>query len=62
MIAEGEHEEIDLTKYISDSVPIYIVPNINSEGPRILPKPPILKNDYRVKILTNPAKLSIQGK
>jgi hypothetical protein len=51
-----------LTKHLSDTTPIFIIPNINSEGPRILPKPPILKNDYRAKVLTNPARLSLQGK
>lgn len=62
MIAGGEHDPIDLKKAISDTLPIFIVPHINSEGPRILPKPPILRHFYNAKVLTNPAKLSIEGK
>ena len=42
--------------------PVYIVPHMDSEGPRILPKIPVLKNDYNVRITTNPARFSIHGK
>lgn len=62
MISDGVHQEIDLKKEISDIIPIFIVPNINSEGPRILPKVPILKNYYNAKVVSNPARFCIQGK
>lgn len=62
LIAEGDHEEVDLKKEFGDNVPVFIVPNINSEGPRILPKPPILKHFYNAKVVTNPARFLVHGK
>lgn len=46
MIGDGEHDKIDIQKEIGEETPVFIIPNINSEGPRILPKLPILKHDY----------------
>lgn len=62
MISEGQHEEIDLKKEFEDKTFVFIIPHINSEGPRILPKPPIVKNFYNAKVVTNPARFSIEGK
>jgi hypothetical protein len=62
MIGDGEHDKIDIQKEIGEETPVFIIPNINSEGPRILPKLPILKHDYNSKVVTNPAKFSIHGK
>ena len=40
---------------------IFLVPHLNSQGPRILPKIPILRDDFNAKVLSNPARLSIHG-
>ena len=61
MLADATHEEINIKLYFP-SVQVYIIPHINSEGPRILPKLPLLKNNYGCTLLTNPAKFSIYGK
>lgn len=37
------------------------MPHLNSEGPRILPKIPILRHDYNARILSNPARISVHG-
>jgi hypothetical protein len=39
-----------------------LIPHINSEGPRLLPKIPVLKHNFNAKVLNNPAKMSIHGK
>ena len=42
---------------------VYLVPHIASDGPRMLPKLPLLKAGILgSKILTNPAKLSLEGR
>ena len=61
-MADEGHSKVDIKKEIGEEIPVYIVPHINSEGPRILPKIPVMKNDYNTKIVTNPARFSIQGK
>lgn len=64
MMCEKDHDQgpMDLKKDLTDSSPIYLIPHINSEGPRILPKIPVLRNDYNVKVTSNPARFSIQGR
>lgn len=64
MMAEKGHDDvaIDLKKELGDGWPIYLIPHINSEGPRILPKIPVLRHDYNVKVTSNPARFSIQGR
>ena len=42
---------------------VYLVPHIASDGPRILPKLPLLKASILgAKILTSPSKLSLEGR
>ena len=42
---------------------VYVVPHISADGPRLLPKLPLLKTKIPgVKVLTNPAKISLEGK
>lgn len=59
---ENSHEDIDLKLWFK-GVAIFVIPHANSDGPRLLPKIPIIKNNFNVtKVLTNPAKFSIYGK
>ena len=39
-----------------------LVPHVNSDGPRLLPKIPLLKMDFNAKVLPNPCKISVDGK
>jgi len=58
--AEG-HESIDLGVWFKCK--IYLIPHISSEGPKFLPKLPLMK--IRVPgatILTNPARISLEGR
>jgi hypothetical protein len=62
MLDDVEHEEVDLKVWFK-KIPIFIVPHMNSEGPRLLPKIPILKKNFNAtKVLTNPARFSIYGR
>ena len=61
MLSDQKHEEIDMKSWFSGHI-VYLIPHINSEGPRILPKVPVLKNQYHCKVLSNPARLTIHGK
>ncbi len=62
MLDEGEHEEVDLKIWFK-GVSTFVIPHINSEGPRLLPKIPILKKNFNAtKVLNNPAKFSMYGR
>lgn len=62
MLDEGEHEEIDLRSWLKGPH-IFVVPHLNNDGPRLLPKVPVMKKKFNAtKILTNPAKFSIYGR
>ena len=58
MLAPAQSVEMDLNKEL-DGVPVYLIPHINSEGPRMLPKPPLLRHNYNVTVLTNPCRMGI---
>ena len=61
MLSAETHEPINLGVWLKCKV--YLVPHIASDGPRILPKLPILKvGIIGAKILTNPARLSLEGR
>ena len=62
LLLSGEDQEsIDLGVWFKCKT--FLIPHINSEGPRVLPKLPILKASFgSARILTNPAKLSIEGR
>jgi len=62
MLDENGHEDIDLKLWFKGTT-IFVIPHAHSDGPRLLPKVPIIKNNFNPsKILTNPAKFSIYGK
>jgi hypothetical protein len=42
---------------------VYLIPHISADGPRFLPKIPMLKNrNVGAKVLTNPVKMSLEGR
>lgn len=58
MLSDEPQENIDFSIWLKCKV--YLVPHISSEGPRLLPKLPLLKNRIpSAKILTNPARMCI---
>lgn len=58
LLSGEEHEPIDVSIWLKCKV--YLVPHLTSEGPRILPKLPLLKNRIpHAKVLTNPARICI---
>lgn len=61
MLSSEEHEPIDLSVWLKCK--IYLIPHIASDGPRLLPKLPLLKTRIPgAKVLTNPARLCLEGK
>lgn len=62
LLLSGEHHEsIDFGVWLKCKV--YLVPHVNSDGPRMLPKLPLLKARIpSAKILTNPARLCFEGR
>lgn len=61
LLSDEEHESIDFTIWFKCK--IYLVPHISADGPRLLPKLPLLKNRIlSAKILTNPARISLEGR
>jgi hypothetical protein len=61
LLSDEPQEVIDFAIWLKCK--IYLVPHISSEGPRLLPKLPLLKNRIpSAKVLTNPARLCIEGK
>jgi hypothetical protein len=61
MLSPGEHESIDLSVWLKCKV--YLIPHISSSGPRHLPKLPLLKTKIPgAKVLTNPARISLEGR
>ena len=41
---------------------VYIIPHSSCEGPKLLPKIPVLKKNFKAQVLTNPAKFSMYSR
>lgn len=62
MLSNEEQEDMDMTVWLKECK-VFLVPHINSPGPRLLPKLPLLEERMKgAKVLTNPARISFEGK
>lgn len=61
LLSDEDHESIDFSIWLKCK--IFLVPHISADGPRLLPKLPLLKNRIpSAKVLTNPARICFESR